>query len=159
MAEQNKGGEGGESIPRVLCAPRYAVEAQRRGFTRLPRPVPSQAEQRVEDVAREKKETAAEDQRTKRATKIVVSIILTENKQPDLLKRWFSHDDLDVRRDPTVGEQVLAFLNAHAPRSTTVMARIIGCSDKEGTDYPDGTACPQCVYWTGRDRFTQERIQ
>jgi hypothetical protein len=87
MAEQNKGGEGGESIPRVLCAPRYAVEAQRRGFTRLPRPVPSQAEQRVEDVAREKKETAAEDQRTKRATKIVVSIILTENKQPDLLKR------------------------------------------------------------------------
>jgi hypothetical protein len=28
---------------------------------------------------------------------IVVSIILTENKQPDLLERWFSHDDLDVR--------------------------------------------------------------
>ncbi|MGA7294006.1 MAG: hypothetical protein WBW53_14250 [Terriglobales bacterium] len=88
-----------------------------------------------------------------------MSIILTENKLPDLLERWFSHDDLDVRHDPTVGDQVWAFLNAHAPRSTTVMDRIIDCPHEEGTDYPDGAACPQCAYWTGCDRFTQERIQ
>jgi hypothetical protein len=95
----------------------------------------------------------------KRATKIVVSIILSENNQPDLLERWFSHEDLDVRHDTTVGEQVLAFLNAHAPRSTVVVDRIIGCPHEEGTDYPDGTACPQCPYWAGRDLFTHERIQ
>jgi hypothetical protein len=36
------------------------------------------------------------------ATKLVVSVILTENNQPDFLKRWFSEGDLDVRRDPVV---------------------------------------------------------
>ncbi len=95
----------------------------------------------------------------KLATKVAVSVVLTENNQPDFLQRWFSEGDLDVRRDPAVGEQVLAFLNAHAPRSTVVADRIIGCPHEEGTDYPDGTSCPQCPYWAGRDRFTHERIQ
>jgi len=95
----------------------------------------------------------------KLATKIVVSIILTENNQPDFLERWFYEGELDVRHDPAVSEQVLALLNAHAPRSTVVTDRIIGCPHEEGTDYPDGTSCPQCPYWAGRDRFTHERIQ
>jgi len=95
----------------------------------------------------------------KLATKVVVSIILTENSQPDFLQRWFSDDQSDVRNDPAIGEQVLAFLKAHAPRSTVVADRIIGCPHEEGTDYADGTACPQCPYWAGRDRFTHERIQ
>ena len=95
----------------------------------------------------------------KLATKVAVSIILTENGQPDFLERWFSDDQSDVRNDPAIGEQVLAFLKAHAPRSTVVADRIIGCPHEEGTDYPDGTSCPQCPYWAGRDRFTHERIQ
>lgn len=94
----------------------------------------------------------------KLATKVVVSIILTENNQPDFLQRWYSEGDLDVRRDPNVGEQVLAFLKVHAPRSTVVADRIIGCPHEEGADYPDGTSCPRCPYWAGRDRFTHERI-
>lgn len=92
------------------------------------------------------------------ATKLVVSIILAENNQPDFLERWFSIGDLDVRFDPAIGEQVLAFLKAHAPRSTVVADRIIGCPHEEGTDYPEGTSCPQCPYWAGRDRFTHERV-
>jgi len=95
----------------------------------------------------------------KLATKVAVSIILSENNQPDFLQRWFSVGELDVRNDPVIGEQVLAFLNAHAPRSTVVADRIIGCPHEEGTDYPEGASCPQCPYWAGRDRFTHERIQ
>jgi hypothetical protein len=30
---------------------------------------------------------------------------------------------------------------------------IIGCPHEEGTDYPEGEACPQCPFWQGRDRF------
>jgi len=41
MAEQHRGGEGGESRARVFCA---LIEAQRRPLTRLPRPVHSPAE-------------------------------------------------------------------------------------------------------------------
>ncbi len=95
----------------------------------------------------------------KLATKVVVSVILTENNEPDFLKRWFSEGDLDVRHDPAIGEEVLAFLKTHALRSTVVTDRIIGCPHEEGTDYPEGASCPQCPYWAGRDRFTHERIQ
>jgi len=92
------------------------------------------------------------------ATKVVVSVILTKNNQPDFLKRWLSEGDLDVRLDPTIGEQVLAFLKTYAPRSTVVTDSIIGCPHEEGTDYPEGASCPHCPYWAGRDRFTHERI-
>jgi hypothetical protein len=95
----------------------------------------------------------------KLATKVAVSIILTENNEPNFLERWFSDSELDVRSDPAIGERVLAFLSAHAPRSTVVTDRIIGCPHEEGIDYPDGAFCPKCPYWAGRDRFTHERIQ
>jgi hypothetical protein len=95
----------------------------------------------------------------KLATKVAVSVILTENNEPDILNRWFSEGDLDVRDDPAIGEQILAFLKPYAPRSTVVTDRIIGCPHEEGTDYPEGSSCPQCPFWAGRDRFTHERIQ
>jgi hypothetical protein len=95
----------------------------------------------------------------KLATKVAVSIILTENGEPDFLERWFSDGELDVRNDLAIGEQVSAFLKAHAPRSTVMADRIIGCPHEEGTDYPDGASCPHYPYWAGRDRFTHERIQ
>jgi len=95
----------------------------------------------------------------KLATKVAVSIILTGNNQPDFLQRWFSDGESDVRNDPAIGEQVLAFLNAHGPRSTVVADRIIGCPHEEGIDYSEGASCPQCPHWAGRDRFTHERIQ
>jgi hypothetical protein len=95
----------------------------------------------------------------KLATKVVVSVILTESNEPDVLHRWFSEGDLDVRYDSAIGEQILAFLKPYAPRSTVVTDGIIGCPHEEGTDYPEGASCPQCPYWAGRDRFTHERIQ
>jgi len=95
----------------------------------------------------------------KLATKVVVSVIFTESNEPDVLNRWFSEGDVDVRYDLAIGEQILAFLKPYAPHSTVVTDRIIGCPHEEGTDYPEGASCPQCPYWAGRDRFTHERIQ
>jgi len=42
------------------------------------------------------------------ATKVVVSVFLTESDEPDVLGRWFSEGDLDVRHDLAIGEQILA---------------------------------------------------
>jgi hypothetical protein len=95
----------------------------------------------------------------KLATKVAVSVILTESNQPDILQRWFSEGNLDVRHDPDIGEQILAFLKPYAPGSTVVTDGIIGCPHEEGTDYPEGDSCLQCPYWARRDRFTLERIQ
>ena len=95
----------------------------------------------------------------KLSTKVVVSVTLTETNEPDVLQRWFSEGDLDVRHDPAIGEQILSFLQPYAPRSTVVADGIIGCPHEEGADYPEGVSCPRCPYWAGRDRFTHERIQ
>lgn len=95
----------------------------------------------------------------KLATKVVVSVFLRENSDPDFLQRWFSTGNIDVRQDLDIGEQVLAFLKPHSPRSTVMTDGIIGCPHEEGVDYPEGRSCPQCPYWAGRDRFNHERIQ
>jgi hypothetical protein len=95
----------------------------------------------------------------KLATKVVVSVFLRENSDPDFLKRWLSTGNIDVRQDLDIGEQILAFLKPHAPRSTVMTDGIIGCPHEEGVDYPEGRSCPRCPYWAGRDRFTHERIQ
>lgn len=91
------------------------------------------------------------------ATKVVASIVPGEGCDPDPLDRWFSQDT-DVRTDPEIGEQVIAFLTAHGARSVVVTDGIIGCPHEEGVDYPDGATCPRCPYWAGRDRWTRERI-
>jgi hypothetical protein len=91
------------------------------------------------------------------ATKVAVAILRDERSEPDPLERWFS-EDIDVRSDPAVGEQVLAFLREHAAKSVVVTDGIIGCPHEEGIDYPEGKSCPECPFWAGRDRFTHERI-
>ena len=75
------------------------------------------------------------------ATKIAVSIIPDERKPPDVLERWFS-EDIDVRHDSVVGEQIQAFLRQHQARSVVVTDRVIGCPHEEGIDYPDGHSRP-----------------
>ena len=95
----------------------------------------------------------------KLSTKVVVSVFLRENSDPDFLERWYSGGDLDVRQDFDIGEQILAFLKLRAPLSTVMTEGIIGCPHEEGVDYPEGNSCPKCPYWAGRDRFTHERIQ
>ena len=70
------------------------------------------------------------------ATKVAVSIILTESGRPDSLQRWCSDGGRDERHDPAIGEQVLAFLKTHAPRSTVVADRILGCPQRRGHGLP-----------------------
>ncbi len=92
------------------------------------------------------------------ATKVVVSVVRDEGQEPDPLERWFS-EDTDVRNDSAIGDEVLAFLKKHGPKSVIVTDGLIGCPHEEGIDYSEGQSCPHCPYWAGRDRFTHERIQ
>jgi len=68
-----------------------------------------------------------------RASKVVASIVASEGADPDPLQRWFS-EDTDVRTDPVIGEQVIAFLAAHGALSVVVTDGIIGCPHEEGID-------------------------
>jgi hypothetical protein len=86
------------------------------------------------------------------ASKVVVAVIPGEDEEAAALERWQS-DTEDVRA--AIGEQVLAFFEQHGVRSVVMTDGIIGCPHEEGVDY-DGTTCPRCPFWAGRDRFTHE---
>ena len=92
------------------------------------------------------------------ASKVAVAIMRGENQDPDPLRRWFSKEQ-DIRADESVLDEIVQFIRQHGVKSVAMADRIIGCPHEEGIDYPEGTSCPQCPYWAGRDRFTHERIQ
>jgi len=91
------------------------------------------------------------------ATKVVVSIFVSEDADPEPLKKWFS--DGELRGDETVNREILAFMEENGARSVVMMDRLIGCPHEEVIDYPEGEACPQCPYWKDRDRWTGEGIR
>ena len=90
-----------------------------------------------------------------RASKVAVAIVAREGAEPDPLERWFSATG-DVRADPAIGRDILAFVQKHEAKTVVMTDRIIGCPHEEGIDYPEGEACPQCPFWKCRNRFTGE---
>lgn len=94
----------------------------------------------------------------RRASKVAVGIVADESDEVVDLRRWFA-EQADVRSDPSIAEAIEGFIRDHGVRSVVMTDRIIGCPHEEGIDYPAGQACPHCPYWTGRDRFSGERIQ
>jgi hypothetical protein len=92
-----------------------------------------------------------------RATKLSVGIVPGENAEVADLRRLFSGGS-DIRDDVEVAEEVLAFIAAAGAKSVVMADRIIGCPHEEGIDY-EGSTCPDCPFWAGRDRWTGKRLQ
>lgn len=91
------------------------------------------------------------------ATKLTVAIVPAEDADATDLRRWLSKDLTDIREDIRVTEEVLAFITEAGARSVVMTDRIIGCPHEEGVDY-EGTTCPACPFWAGRDRWTGKRL-
>ncbi len=91
------------------------------------------------------------------ATKVAVGIISKNNHVIDM-KKWFSEND-DIRMDNKVHKEILAFIKSKDVRSVVMTEKIIGCPHEEGIDYPEGSTCPKCPYWTNRDRWTGELLK
>lgn len=88
----------------------------------------------------------------RRASKAVVGIIAAEHSDPVDLRRWFDERQ-DVRGEATTCAEIVAFLRENNARTVAMVDLIIGCPHEEGTDYPEGTDCPHCPFWAGRDRW------
>ncbi len=88
-----------------------------------------------------------------RATKVAVGIVPGEGAEPEVLERWFAKES-DVRTDREIGREILEFIEGHSVKSVVMTDRIIGCPHEEGVDYPTGQKCPQCPFWSYRDRWT-----
>ena len=92
-----------------------------------------------------------------RATKLTAGIVPAENADVADLQRWFS-EDIDIRNDAAIAQEVLSFIEAAGSRSVVMTDRIIGCPHEEGIDY-QGATCPACPFWAGRDRWTGKRLR
>lgn len=88
----------------------------------------------------------------KKATKLVVGIVMQENGDAEQMKKWYSDDD--VMKEPDVFEEVLEFIETNGAKSVGMLDQIVGCPHEEGIDYPDGHSCPLCPFWAGRNRWT-----
>ena len=86
------------------------------------------------------------------ASKVAVGIQPEGATEVNVLERWYE-DKLDVRIDPGIGKEVGAFLQKHGVRRVVVAEGIIGCPHEEAVDYPEGSECPLCPFWQGKDRF------
>jgi hypothetical protein len=86
------------------------------------------------------------------ASKVAVGIIREEDGDVDPLERWFS-EDVDVRIDDRINQAILKFINHYSVKSLAMTEGILGCPHEEGKDYPQGDACPECPYWTDRNRW------
>ncbi len=83
----------------------------------------------------------------------MVGIIHQEGDDADPLQKWYS-DQKDLRFDEQIINQVMEFIKQHKAVTVVTPERIIGCPHEEGIDYAEGTSCPECPYWEGRDRWT-----
>jgi hypothetical protein len=89
---------------------------------------------------------------------VVVGIVLSEKeKDATILKKWFS-TKTDIRLDPIITAQIVAFLEQYDIHRVGMVDRIIGCPHEEGIDYPEGEKCPRCPFWADKDRWTGETI-
>ena len=89
------------------------------------------------------------------ATKAAVGIIVAEGAEAAHLERWVVEEG-DVRTDPGIGSEILAFIQRHGVKTVVMTDRIIGCPHEEGVDSPEGQTCPRCPFWAYRDRWTGE---
>ncbi|MDW7772225.1 MAG: hypothetical protein SCH71_04965 [Desulfobulbaceae bacterium] len=92
----------------------------------------------------------------KKATKVAAGIIMGENQEPVAMKKWFSTND--IRRETKIMNEIKDWFIEYKVRSVVMAPKILGCPHEEGIDYPEGEYCPECLFWKGRDRFTDEII-
>ena len=92
-----------------------------------------------------------------RASKVAVGIVPSRGVEPTEMRRWTAEAG-DVRRNPVIGDEVIAFIRRAGVPTVVVGDGILGCPHEEGIDYPFGHSCERCPYWRNRDRFTDEPI-
>ncbi|HJZ93814.1 MAG TPA: SEC-C metal-binding domain-containing protein [Gemmataceae bacterium] len=88
------------------------------------------------------------DDRT--ATKLVAAVFTHDGADP-ILERWVAAD-LDT--NPKVQQECAAFLKAHGVKRVVAAPEILGCPHEEGEDFPEGSDCPFCPFWRGKQGTT-----
>jgi hypothetical protein len=91
-----------------------------------------------------------------RASKVTVGIMPAYAAPATVVRSWHIADS-DIRSDPQVAAEMIAFIAEHNALSVGMAEAILGCPHQQGIDY-EGDWCPDpaCGFWHGRDRWTGE---
>jgi hypothetical protein len=69
------------------------------------------------------------------ASKVAVSVILSEGAEPESLERWYS-EVADVRKDPQINEAVTHFIQKYGVKSVVMPDRIMAVHMKKESTTP-----------------------
>ena len=83
------------------------------------------------------------------ATKVACGIIVQEDSEPELMRKWLS--EKDIRKSEKTLMEVLRFIEDNSTKTVAMADEIFGCAHEEGIDYPEGESCPECPFWRNRD--------
>ncbi len=87
------------------------------------------------------------------ATKIAAGVLRHDGAET-IIKRWVA---TDVTTNPKVQQELKDFFLQHGVKSVALSEGNMGCPHEEGIDY-EGSTCPACPFWAGRDRWTGKRL-
>ena len=79
-------------------------------------------------------------------TKIVALVIKGSDIEP-VLRSW---SQPGVISDPRVAAEIGKFFLENETEKIVMPDGVLGCPHVEGVDFPLGTFCPQCVYWSSQ---------
>src|SRR3954471_23872531 len=82
----------------------------------------------------------------KTTTKIAAGVITSPTAEP-IIRRWVA---TDVTTNPKVQREMKDFFAGHGVRSVAVSEGNMGCPHEEGEDFLEGTDCPFCPFWAGK---------
>jgi hypothetical protein len=82
----------------------------------------------------------------KTTTKIAAGVITSPTAEP-IVRRWVA---TDVTTSPKVQEEMREFFAEHGVKSVAVSGGNMGCPHEEGEDFLEGTDCPFCPFWAGK---------
>jgi transposase len=82
----------------------------------------------------------------KTTTKIAAGVITSPTAEP-IIRRWVA---TDVTTNPKVQREMKDFFAGHGVRSVAVSEGNMGCPHEEGEDFLEGTDCPFCPFWEGK---------
>ena len=82
----------------------------------------------------------------KTTTKIAAGVITSPTAEP-IVRRWMA---TDVTTNPKVQQEMKEFFAGHGVKSVAVSEGNMGCPHEEGEDFLEGTDCPFCPFWVGK---------
>ncbi len=89
------------------------------------------------------------DDRT--TTKIAAGVITSPTAEP-IVRRWVA---TDVTTNPKIQREMTEFFAGHGVKLVAMNEGIMGCPHEEGEDFLEGTDCPFCPFWAGKQGSNQ----